>query len=65
MSWLYLVLALSVVASGSRMLLRPHSFVGPSRFDATEPRTVRLFGWFFVILGGGITCLAIAALVKG
>ncbi len=46
-----LLIGLSLVFSAARMILRPQSYVGSGVLDASDPRTVRTFGWFFLILG--------------
>jgi hypothetical protein len=51
MEWLRLFLALSILVNGARMLLRPRSFVGPGSLDATDPRTVKIFGWASIVIG--------------
>jgi hypothetical protein len=65
MAWLSLTLALMLLLSASRMLLASQSFIGPGRMDATNPRTVRAFGWFFFVLGVLPLGAAVTKLVEG
>ena len=69
MDWLRLLVALSLLVSGGRMLLRPRTFVGGGRLDAADPRTVKIFGWVTVMLGvallGMILASASAAVGEG
>lgn len=58
-----LVFPLMLLLYGGRMLARPQSFVGTGRLDATDPRTVRKFGWFFLsfgVVGFGLALLHFA-----
>ena len=63
--WLRLLLSIFLLASAGRMLLRPYSFVGKGRLDATDPRTVRMFGWFTLILGVVLFGMTATSLVEG
>ena len=65
MDWLRLLLSFFLLASAGRMLLQPMGFVGKGRLDATEPRTVRMFGWFTLILGVALLGMAATSLVEG
>jgi hypothetical protein len=65
MGWFSLLVPIFLLASAGRMLLWPQSFVGTGRLEATDPRTVRLFGWFFLLLGIAGLGMAATSLVKG
>ena len=65
MDWLRLVLAAFLLVSAAQMLLRPRRFIGPGRFDATDPRTVRIFGWGALIAGLALLGVFVTALVEG
>lgn len=50
--------ALALLA-GAHMLLRPRAYVGTGIPPATDPRTVRWFGAFFLVLGAAMIGLAL------
>lgn len=52
---------LALMASGANMVLRPRTFLGQGISPATDPRTVRAFGIFFLVLG---TAAAVLTLIK-
>ena len=62
---LRLILAVFLLVSAGRMLLRSRSLVGTGRLDATDPRTVRIFGWVILVLGISLLGVTVTSLVEG
>jgi hypothetical protein len=65
MYWVGLFAAVGLLMNAGQMLLRPQKFVGTGRFDATEPRTVKAFGWGTLALGLALLGLSLISLVEG
>ena len=58
---------LGVVATfafAAHLLLRPHAYLGKGTAPITDPRVIRGFGIFFLLLGGSIAILTIYQFVQ-
>lgn len=49
--WAGLGLSAVILWSGARMVFRPGSFAGIGLIPASDPRTVRAFGFLFLVIG--------------
>ena len=53
--WLTLASALAAMAIGGRWAFQPERVVANPRSGASDPRTVRVFGYFLLAIGAAIS----------
>ncbi len=62
MNWpaiLGLLMGVAMGLQGARMVSQSAAFIGEGRLDARDPRTVKIFGKAFVLMGAAIVILSI------
>ena len=63
-TWVPIVTSASLVVIGGNMLLRPRMYIGVGANPARDPRTVRYFGAFFLLLGGVAAALVLIQILS-
>ena len=68
MNWsavLGLLAGVGLGLTGARMVTRARSYIGEGSMDARDPRTVRIFGTMFVLMGAVVLILSILRMQRG
>lgn len=58
------LIGLGLLLAGTRMILRPNTYIGTGYPPAQDPRTVRYFGAAFAVLGGAVFVLVLIQFVQ-